>query len=149
MLGGVYHAFLYSAGVMTDLGTLGGLSSYGSSINVAGQVVGSASTPGGTLHPFLYGSGVMTDLNTLIDPVPGITLNGASAINDAGQIVATGGGHAYRLDPVAAGLGNVPEPNGSSSGSLSRWALCYCCAVAPAEKPKSIQRARCLEAQFI
>ena len=46
------HAFLYSGGVMTDLGTLGGSFSQAWGINVSGQVVGDSEI-GGQVHGFL------------------------------------------------------------------------------------------------
>jgi probable HAF family extracellular repeat protein len=110
----VGHAFLYSNGQMTDLGTLGGLYSLGFGINSSGQVVGQASTDGGFLDAFLYSDGTMTDLNDLVDlSASGLgKLYGAQAINDRGQILAgacatasncTGLGHTLLLTPV-------PEP---------------------------------------
>lgn len=71
-----------------------------------------------TRHAFVYGlvEGTLVDLNTLVD-LPGVVLNEAVAINDAGQIlVNSGNGRAYLLTPVpepaalamlAAGLGLV------------------------------------------
>jgi probable HAF family extracellular repeat protein len=61
---GAQHAFLYSNGQMTDLGTLGDSNSYsfGVSINNAGQVTGYADTPTGPWHAFLYSNGQMRDL---------------------------------------------------------------------------------------
>jgi len=77
-----YRAFLYSDGIMKDIGTLGGTSSAGTGINASGQIVGHSWLAGdSTYHAFLYSSGTMTDLGTF----GGLTSR-ANAINDAGQI---------------------------------------------------------------
>ena len=96
---------------MVDLGTLGGTSSYGYSINASGQVTGSASTAGGISHAFVYSNGVLTDLNDLIPIGLGITLTEARAINDLGQIAANGSvgtsiNHSFLLTLPA----DTPEP---------------------------------------
>ena len=106
--------FLYSDGVMQDLGTLPGASySEANAINNSGTVVGYSDFQDGS-HAFVYSGGVMQDLNSLIDPNSGWTLNTATAINDSGQIVGdgvlaidTGGGiiedfdTAFLLTPIA------------------------------------------------
>jgi probable HAF family extracellular repeat protein len=109
--GGVRNAFLYTGGVMTDLGTLGGMdTSDGMGINGAGDVVGQSyhQLTGGA-HAFLYTGGAMLDLNSLIDPSSRWTLECANAINDNGQIVGIGispdgDEHAFLLTPS-------PEPS--------------------------------------
>jgi uncharacterized membrane protein len=40
------HAFLYSNGAMTDIGTLGGSYASGSGINASGQITGASFLPG-------------------------------------------------------------------------------------------------------
>ena len=88
--GSEYHAFLYSNGVMNDLGTLGGLTSDSRSINDLGQVVGSSQNSATSSTAYLYSGGVMTDLNSLIDPSSGWNLIAASCINNSGQIAGIG-----------------------------------------------------------
>jgi probable HAF family extracellular repeat protein len=84
------HAFLYTNGMMTDLGTLQNAGySYGTGVNDAGQVIGGSyvGVPAGALpgfyeHAFIYNNGAMTDLTP-----PGMLLSWAYAINNAGDIV--------------------------------------------------------------
>jgi len=88
---------------MRDLGNLGGNTTYALGINASGQVVGSSPlyvSAGKTA--FITGpNGVgMVDLNTLVT-IPDGSLNEAVAINDKGQVVATGsnGNKTYLLTP--------------------------------------------------
>ena len=82
------HAFLWSNGLMRDLGNLGPIpypgrvSSTATAINDAGKVVGWANRPDGQSHAFLWVNGSMQDLGTL----GGVT-SGATGINAAGQVV--------------------------------------------------------------
>jgi probable HAF family extracellular repeat protein len=73
-----YHAF----GGTTDLGTLGGTSSYATGINPAGQIVGYSDTSGNSsTQAFLFSAGTMRALT-----MPGATQSHATAINASGQI---------------------------------------------------------------
>lgn len=119
------HAFLtYSDGVMVDLGTLTGGSSVGLGINNLGEVVGSS---GG--RAFLYRNGRMTDMNSSIGPKAAWTLEAASGINDAGDVVGTGQiiqngyesfqhGFLYRQGKITD-LGVLPGGLSSTGGNLN------------------------------
>jgi len=101
------HAFLYSGGIINDLGILdGATSSFAFGINNSGQVVGFSETVGDNTanRAFLYTNGAMLDLNSLISADSGWALKVASAINDSGQIIGSGiingQTHAFLMTPV-------------------------------------------------
>jgi probable HAF family extracellular repeat protein len=68
--------------VLTDLGTLGGLSAQAFDINEAGDIVGSATNPALRLRAFVWRNGSMTDLGTI-----GGNHSEAVAISDTGHVV--------------------------------------------------------------
>ena len=102
------HAFLYSSGMMIDLGVFFD-SSVGEAINNSGVVVGTADVLNGNgntdSHAFIYSGGKLQDLNNLIPSGSGWVLTEATGINDKGQIVCngynvtTGYNHAFLLNP--------------------------------------------------
>jgi probable HAF family extracellular repeat protein len=95
----IRHAYLYSGGTMSDLGTLDSArtNTEGLALNNQGQVVGIAATnltfdqgPFNSSHAFFYSGGTMLDLNNLTTVPSGWTLQSATGINDHGQIVGYG-----------------------------------------------------------
>jgi probable HAF family extracellular repeat protein len=92
VVNGQNHAFLYGAGVTTDLNSwLNATSSQGNAINATGQLVGNSMNSGG--RGFFY-NGTVTDLNALVstsDPLKlRVTLIAAVALNDNRLILASG-----------------------------------------------------------
>ena len=79
------QAYVQTAGVATDIGTLGGFRSSANDCNASGQAVGYANVPNSPLgHAFFWDGSTMTDLGSF-----GGEGGTAAAINSSGQ--ATGG----------------------------------------------------------
>lgn len=135
---GQEHAFIYSNGEMTDLGTFGPLSplshytgSTGYGINNGGQVAGYSVTPTSFVeHAFLYSNGQMMDLGTL-----GGAYSQGIAINDRGQVTgwsdtSTGGRDAFlythgQLIDLGPGAGYGINNRGQVTGSDGQNAFLY------------------------
>jgi probable HAF family extracellular repeat protein len=87
------HAYIYTAGTLNDLGTLGGANSAAVAINSAGEAVGVADLGGGVSHAFIF-DGTMHDLGSV-----GGGNSSAAGLNDLGQVVGSstvsGASHAF------------------------------------------------------
>lgn len=101
------RAFLWSNGVMRDLGTIDGESSDAAGLNNLGQVVGGTFVPGGRdIRGWVAArGGQAVDLNTLIPANSGYFIVTAMDINDAGEIAvraitANGEEHPVKLVPI-------------------------------------------------
>jgi len=113
------HAFIWSNGMMTDLGTLPGEAhSFAYGINEGGQVVGDSWTSGAG-RAFLYSNGLMTDIGTL-----GGDTATARAINDSGQIVGesspagNNGWHAFSFS-----AGQMTDLGTLGGANSSAWSI--------------------------
>jgi probable HAF family extracellular repeat protein len=94
---GLRHAYLFKNGKMSDLGTLG-IESAATAINDKGEIVGTFSDGTGSTHAVIVKGMKMRDLNDLV-PADTPVLTNATAINDAGQIVAWGPGPGWPYGP--------------------------------------------------
>jgi probable HAF family extracellular repeat protein len=78
------HAFLYSQGKLSDLGTLSGAGySAANVINRIGVIAGDAETATHFIHAVLWTGNTLVDLGTL----PGGTRSRALALNDGGEVI--------------------------------------------------------------
>ncbi|MEK6701551.1 MAG: GC-type dockerin domain-anchored protein [Planctomycetota bacterium] len=118
----VEHACLWSAGTLTDLGTLGGNHSWGYDINAAGWIVGSSMLArDAQSRACLWVNGVPRDLGTL-----GGADGQAYAINNPGVVVgwsktSSGEKHATAWNLDASG--NVLSR--TDLGLLAGWSYAY------------------------
>jgi probable HAF family extracellular repeat protein len=127
--GDAYHGFVYSSGLLTDIGTLGGRDSVATAINDLGQVVGNSSIDAnGGSYGFLYSGGSMSALG-------GGTYMQAYGINNGGAIVGAAASTIHGTpnspdDPFVwhegtmTGLGNLGRPWGAAL-SINDFAFLY------------------------
>jgi probable HAF family extracellular repeat protein len=79
-----HHPYLWTNGVMRDLGTLGGQFGFDEQVTNDGSVVGFTTLAGEQhAHAFLWQNGVMSDLGVL----PGDTDSDANYMNGLGQVI--------------------------------------------------------------
>src|SRR5580698_8538905 len=117
---GTVLAALWQNNVVTSLGGLlpGDVSTFATSINNRGQVVGSAfNSTSSWSHGLLWQNGVMTDLNTVFPASSNLYVISASNINESGQIAGmavemagpNAGNivHAFLATPVEENMGKT------------------------------------------
>jgi probable HAF family extracellular repeat protein len=78
---GSYRSFVFEAGALRDLGTLGGNETLAFAINSRGQVTGQSQTRDGSLQPFVFDGAALRGGGSL-----GGRFSRGHAINDKGQI---------------------------------------------------------------
>ena len=83
--GGALHAAVFGGATVLDLGTLGGSTSAAFAVNNAGESAGFSTVSGGDRRAFVYRDGAMQDIGASL----GSAASGATAINDAAQVVGT------------------------------------------------------------
>ena len=76
------RAFVWKAGTLTDLGSLGDSNSMASAINASGWITGSTATPTAAEHAFLWKGAALLDLGVC----DGATSSQGRAINAAGHV---------------------------------------------------------------
>jgi probable HAF family extracellular repeat protein len=115
---GARHAFSFSNGVMTDLGTLGGTYSCAKGRNTAGTIVGHSYAGDGAYHAFSYSGGVMSDLGTLGGAQASATgINTAGTIVGASSITGDGTWHAFSYsNGVMTDLGTLGGSQANATG---------------------------------
>jgi probable HAF family extracellular repeat protein len=111
-----YHAFVWSNGTMTDLGTLGsGNFSAGTAVNSSGEVAGWSDTKADTgQEASVWNGGKVTGLGVPLDSV-------AAGINDLGQVVGSWGNATTGSQPFLDSNGTVtdlPEPGFVATSNL-------------------------------
>ena len=112
---GFDHAFSYSNGTMTDLGTLGGSNSVAFGINDSGTVVGYSRAASNLPHAFSYSNGTMTDLGTF-----GGNFSDAYGINDSGTVVGgadVSSGYSHAFSYANGTMTDLGTLGGSSSNA--------------------------------
>jgi probable HAF family extracellular repeat protein len=110
-----YHAFVWSNGTMTDLGTLGGNFSAGTAVNRSGEVAGWSDTSADTgQEASVWNGQKMIGLGVPLGSV-------ATGINDSGQVVGSWGNATTGSQPFLDSNGTITglhEPGFAATSNL-------------------------------
>ena len=101
---------------MRDLGTLGGVSSYGTAINMSNHVVGYSMLKTNAMHAFLYNGGQLVDLGSLSPNVAGADYSVALGVNNSDAVV----GHSY-IQYGVKDMDGKPPPSSTATRCRSGW----------------------------
>jgi probable HAF family extracellular repeat protein len=100
---GIIRTFYFANGNWKDIGSFGNNGANFWAINDSGQVVGGSAISSGVVHAFLWEDGMMNDLNDFLPPGSEWVLVTATGINEAGQIIGSGGigivPHGFLMSP--------------------------------------------------
>ena len=112
--GSAVHGAIWEAGVITDLGTLGGASSWATFISNNGLVVGRSQTAAGATHAFLWAKKQMIDLGAL----PGDDESNAQFVSENGAVAGLSINTQMRTTRSFLWQNGVITDLGSFGGSL-------------------------------
>ena len=122
--GGVARAVLFRGGTALDLGLPAGTESEARAVNDAGQVVGDYyDVAAGGRRAFLWENGAATDLDALIPAGSGWTLEQATGIDAAGEIVGVGTHDGVRRAFLLVAPGSAPAPAVPAAAPAAQPAL--------------------------
>jgi probable HAF family extracellular repeat protein len=111
---GQSHAYLWSNGTATDLGTLGGTTSHAFGVNDNGQIVGQSLNSAGAPRAFYF------DGNSMVEIVGALgTAIVAHDINNAGQIAGTARDSGGLAHPFLYNGGTMVDLGSSSSAGAA------------------------------
>jgi probable HAF family extracellular repeat protein len=124
------HAFRWSNGTMTDLGTLGGyVNSQGNDINASGEVAGYATRQGPVIAAALWTGTTAVDLGALA-PLSSGSWSLANGINDSGQVVGYWASSEGQINTAAhpwlysnGTMTSLPEPSDLTTPSCTPSAI--------------------------
>ncbi len=109
---GVHPGYLYSDGMLQDLGSLNSDYTFSYSVNNAGEVVGSSNVSGGYSEAFLYSGGTMQGLGT----VAGDDYSVGVGINDNGDVVGLSGNNGTGVEQAFLYSGGTMQGLGTLGG---------------------------------
>jgi probable HAF family extracellular repeat protein len=113
------HAFMYSDGMVRDLGSLAGESA-AFAVNESGVAVGYSETPDNAMHAVMFADGQIIDLGAPYSDDTSAFISLANGLNNAGEVVGRYSGGAFLYSGgVMLDLNDLIEPDSPYKGYIS------------------------------